>query len=51
MNTYQNLNQALYGEIKNIEDNGLEVNSRGSHQKEVLYRNIKIEDPTDLTIV
>jgi thymidylate synthase len=51
MNTYKNLNQALYGEIDNIEKNGLEVNSRGSHQKEVLYRNLKIEDPTDLTIV
>ena len=51
MNTYQNLNQALYGEIDNIIHYGLDVNSRGSHQKEVLYRNIKISDPTDLLIV
>ena len=32
------------GEIDNIIHCGLDVNSRGSHQKEVLYRNIKITE-------
>ena len=51
MKTYTNLNSALYFELENILDNGSFVESRGSNQKELLFRSFEIVDPTDLDIV
>ena len=48
---YKSLNEAFYFELKNIIDNGLNVHSRGSDQKEVLFRSFSISDPMDLNIM
>jgi thymidylate synthase len=47
---YNNLNSLLYFELKNISENGNFAESRGSNQKEVLFRSFSLDDPTDLQI-
>jgi thymidylate synthase len=47
---YNNLNSLLYFELKNISETGNFVESRGSNQKEVLFRSFSLDDPTDLQI-
>ena len=51
MFTYSNLNEAFWNELNNISVVGKNVESRGSKQKEVLFRSFTIQDPTDLDIV
>ena len=51
MKTYKNLNSVFYYELENILNNGNFVESRGTNQKEVLFRSFCLEDPTDLQIV
>ena len=48
MFTYSNLNEAFWNELNNISVVGKNVESRGSKQKEVLFRSFTIQDPTDL---
>ena len=50
MQIYPSLDDAFFLELKSIWEEGNVVNSRGSIQKELLFRNIKISDPTDLDI-
>tara|TARA_R100001015_G_C4634862_1_gene202395 strand:+ start:2006 stop:2848 length:843 start_codon:yes stop_codon:yes gene_type:complete len=51
MNIYKNLNEAFWHELNSISIMGKNVESRGTKQKEILFRNFTIEDPTDLDIV
>lgn len=48
--SYSNLEQSFLCEVSNISKNGLQVSSRGMLSKEVLFRSISIDDPTDLQI-
>ena len=47
---YKNLEQALTGLTEDVFSMGLDVSSRGANQKELLFQNIQILDPTDLGI-
>jgi len=47
---YKNLECALYDTLDDIERSGSLVNSRGSSQREVLFCNFSIDDPTDIYI-
>jgi thymidylate synthase len=47
---FKNLNHAFYSLLKKIDMDGLEVNSRGSKQLELLFQQFEIEDPTALMI-
>jgi thymidylate synthase len=50
MNTYDNLNEAFTESLKDLDNNYLLVNSRGTLQKERLWYSLKIKDPTALSI-
>ncbi len=47
---FRNLNEAFTESIVKVAREGCEVHSRGSKQKEILFFNCVIEDPTDLNI-
>ena len=47
---FENLNSAFYSLLSKIDMDGLEVNSRGSKQKELLFQQFEIGDPTSLMI-
>ena len=47
---YKNLEHALHDTLDNIARHGSIVNSRGGTQREILFCNFSIEDPTDLGI-
>ncbi len=47
---YDSLNQAFACSMKLLNEEGKEVNSRGSKQKELLFHNMIIKDPYDLHI-
>ena len=47
---FKNLNEAFTESIVKVSREGHEVNSRGTKQKEILFFNCVIEDPTDLDI-
>lgn len=50
MNTYKSLEEALIGMTQKLFDNGKDVSSRGSNQKELLFENMVILDPTAVGI-
>jgi len=50
MDTYKDLNEAFVKSLKAVEDRGQLVQSRGTNQRELLFYNICIEDPTALSI-
>jgi len=50
MKIYKNLNTAFIEELKRIHSDGSLVRSRGSSQKEILFTQIEITDPTQLDI-
>ena len=50
MEIYKNLNAAFVGELRRVQDDGYLVKSRGSSQKEILFTQIEITDPTQLDI-
>ncbi len=50
MRTYQSLGNAFFSELKNLWEMGSVVNSRGNEQRELLFADVKIADPTDLDI-
>jgi len=49
-NRYKNLNNSFYWVVNDVLNNGTDVNSRGSKQKELCFYKTIIEDPTDLCI-
>ncbi len=50
MGAYQSLDDAFFSELKNLWEMGSVVNSRGNEQRELLFADIKIADPTNLDI-
>ena len=50
MDIYKDLNEAFVESLKAVEDRGHMVQSRGTNQRELLFYNICIEDPTALSI-
>ena len=47
---YKNLETAMLGEMNHLKCYGSKVESRGTIQTEALFRNIEIQDPTDIYI-
>ena len=47
---YKNLEQSLIGTTEDLFSMGLDVSSRGTNQKELLFQNLTILDPTDVGI-
>ena len=50
INIYENLEEALIGTTDQLIESGLNVNSRGSKQKELLFQSLTILNPTDVGI-
>lgn len=50
MHTFKDLNSAFCESLALVKEQGSNVESRGSKQREILFHNICIEDPTALTI-
>lgn len=50
MRTFKDLNSAFCESLALVKEQGSNVESRGSKQREILFHNICIEDPTALTI-
>ena len=50
MQTFNGLNDSFAESMASLWTSGLDVQSRGSKQKELLFHNMKIEDPTDLSL-
>lgn len=50
MHIYKDLNEAFVKSLKQIKEHGLDVHSRGTNQRELLFYSLCIEDPTALSI-
>ena len=50
MHTFKDLNSAFCESLALVKEQGLNVESRGTKQREILFHHICIEDPTALTI-
>ena len=50
MDTFKDLNSAFCESLAKLKEQGSNVSSRGSNQREMLFHNICITDPTALTI-
>jgi thymidylate synthase len=50
MHKFKSLNEAFCEGLYLVDSQGLNVSSRGTNQKELLFHQIEIEDPTALTI-
>ena len=50
MNTFSNLNRAFYWVVSDVYEHGLNVEARGTKQKEMCFYGLTLEDPTDLLI-
>ena len=50
MNTFTNLNKAFYWVVSDVYEHGLNVEARGTKQKEMCFYGVTLEDPTDLLI-
>jgi thymidylate synthase len=50
MNTFTNLNKAFYRVVSDVYEYGLNVEARGTKQKEICFYGVTLEDPTDLLI-
>ena len=51
MHKYQNLNEAFCEGLYLVATEGRNVSSRGTNQKELMFHQIQIQDPTDLNIM
>ncbi|OUU74901.1 MAG: hypothetical protein CBC29_07175 [Methylococcaceae bacterium TMED69] len=49
-NHYKDLNEAFVESLQNIRTQGLNVESRGTKQKEIIFYSLTIDDPTALSI-
>ena len=47
---YKNLEAAMLGEMSHLKEYGTTVETRGTFSTEALFRNLQIEDPTDIYI-
>ena len=50
MNTFKNLNRAFYWVVSDVYEHGLNVEARGTKQKEMCFYGVTLENPTDLLI-
>ena len=50
MNTFTNLNKAFYWVVSDVYEHGLNVEARGTKQKEMCFYGVTLENPTDLLI-
>ena len=50
MHTFKDLNSAFCESLALVKEQGLNVESRGTKQREILFHHICIQDPTALTI-
>ena len=50
MNMFNNLNKAFYWVVSDVYEHGLNVEARGTKQKEMCFYGVTLENPTDLLI-
>ena len=50
MNMFTNLNKAFYWVVSDVYEHGLNVEARGTKQKEMCFYGVTLENPTDLLI-
>ena len=48
---FKNLNELYWYLLAHVDDQGLEVSSRGSNQREAIFLQCGFNDPTDLQVL